>query len=254
VTVVVVGAARWVEYAGLLGFVGVVVLRVLAGQPPQIRWARPRMDLALGAALLGGASVLIAQWTESGSVPIAVAVRVAAEVVALALCRTIGRGAVPAGFLAAAALAFGGHAADAQPALPAILVDCLHVLSAGAWAGGILALAALRPPFGWASEEGRGMLRRFGGVAAPSFAVTALTGVLRATATLNGLGDLWTTAYGEVLAAKTAGVVVMLAMSAIAWRRGVPLAKAEAAVALGVVAASAVLAVLPLPVAVSTIR
>lgn len=246
-TTVVVAAARWVEYAGLLGFVGVVVVRVLAGHSPRIGWARPRMDRALGAALVGGATVLIAQWIATGTFPLAVAVRVVAEALALALCLTIGRGAVPAGFAAAVALAWGGHAVDADPALPSILVDALHVLSAGAWAGGILAIAVLRPPGGWASEEGRAMLRRFGGVATIAFAVTALTGVLRASATLGDVGMLWTTGYGLVLLAKTAGVVAMLAMSAVAWRRGVPLARAEAVVVLAVLAATAVLAVLPLP-------
>jgi putative copper resistance protein D len=250
---VAVAVARWVEYAGLLAFVGVVVVRVLAGHQPPFRWAIPRMDLALGAALIGCVAVLAMQWLAAGTFPPAVAVRVAAEAAALALCVTIGRGAVPAGFAAAIALGFGGHAVNAEPSIPAILIDALHVLSAGAWAGGIVTLAALRPPDGWASGEGRAMLQRFGGVAAIAFAVTAMTGVLRATATLNGFGDLWTTAYGEVLAAKTAGVVVMLVMSAITWRRGVPLARAEAAVALGVVAASAVLAVLPLPPLISTI-
>jgi putative copper resistance protein D len=248
-----IAVARWVEYAGLLGFVGLIVVRVLAGQPPAPRWARPRMDIALAAALVGGVGVLLGQWIATGALPATTVVRVAAEAVALGLCRTIGRGAVPAGFAAAVALAFGGHAVNAFPALPAVLVDALHVLSAGAWAGGIATLAVLHPPDGWASGEGRVMLQRFGGVAAIAFAVTALTGVLRATATLDDVGQLWTTGYGLVLTAKTAGVVVMLALSAVTWRRGVPLARAEAVVALAVVAATAVLAVLPLPVAVSTI-
>ena len=249
-----VAAARWVEYAGLLGFVGLVVVRVLAAQPPRVGWARPRMDVALGAALAGGAGVLAAQWLGSGSLPVPTVVRVGVEAVALALCLTVGRGAVPAGFAAALALGFGGHAAAADPALPTILLDALHVVSAGAWAGGIVVIATLRPPGGWSSDEARLLLRRFGGVAAVAFAFTAMTGLLRAAETLNGPGDLWTTGYGAVLAAKTAGVVVMLALSAITWRRGVPTARAEAAVALAVVAATAVLAVLPLPPIVSTIR
>ncbi len=244
---VVVALARWVEYSGLLGFVGVVVVRVLAGHQPLIRWARPRMDLALGAAFIGGMFVLGLQWFSAGSIPFVVVLRVAAEAAALVLCRTIGRGAVPAGFVAAVVLALGGHAVDAEPPIPAILVDALHVVSAGAWAGGIITLAALHPPDGWVSGEGRAMLQRFGGVAAIAFAVTALTGVLRATETLGDIGLVWTSGYGLVLLAKTAGVVAMLAMSAVTWRRGVPLARAEAALALAVLAATAVLAALPLP-------
>ena len=251
---VAIAAARLVEYAGLLGFVGVVVVRVLAAQSPGIRWARPRMDIALGAAVVGGACLFTAQWLALGSLPVATLVRVGAEALALALCRTVGRGAVPMGFVAALLLPLGGHAAIADAAVPTLLLDALHVVSAGAWAGGIVVIATLRPPAGWDSNEGRSFLRRFGGVAAIAFAFTALTGVLRAAEVLNGPSDLWTTGYGAVLAAKAAGVVVMLAMSAITSRRGVPTARAEAAVALAVVAATALLAILPIPVIASRIQ
>jgi len=91
------------------------------------------------------------------------------------------------------------------------------------------------------------MLERFGRVAFIAFAVTALTGVLRATEELRGLSDLWATQYGVVLSAKSAGVVVMIAMSALVWRRGLPLARAEGAVVLLVLVANAVLAAFPMP-------
>jgi len=75
--------------------------------------------------------------------------------------------------------------------------------------------------------------------------VTALTGVLRATDQLHEVADLWTTSYGAVLALKSAGVAVMLVLSLLAWRRGLPVARAEAGVAVLVVAATAVLAAFP---------
>jgi len=81
-------------------------------------------------------------------------------------------------------------------------------------------------------------------VALIAFAVTALTGVLRATEQLHGISDLWSTSYGIVLALKGVGVGVMLLLS-LAWRRGLPVARAEAAVAVMVVAATAVLAAYP---------
>jgi putative copper export protein len=236
---------RWVEYAGLLGFVGVMVVRRLAGNPPALHWARTRMDVALGAALVGGAGLLPVEWIASGHVPAATLVRVAAEAVALVLCRTIGRGAVPAGFAAVLLLAFAGHATQAQPAAPAVFIDALHVLSAGAWAGGIAVVATLHPPGGWAGQEGRDLLRRFGGVAMIAFAFTAVTGLLRATESLVALTDLWTGGYGAVLLAKTAGVLAMLALSAVTLRRGVPAARAQALLAIGVIGASAVLAAMP---------
>jgi copper transport protein len=115
------------------------------------------------------------------------------------------------------------------------------------WAGGILALATLHPPDGWRGPEARALLDRFGGVALIAFAITALTGVLRASDQLHDVSGLWTTSYGVVLALKSIGVGIMLVLSAVAWRRGVPLARAEAALAVLVVAATAILASFPSP-------
>jgi hypothetical protein len=49
--IVLIAVARWVEYAGLLGFLGLIVVRVLAGQPPALRWARPRMEMLAMSAI-----------------------------------------------------------------------------------------------------------------------------------------------------------------------------------------------------------
>ena len=154
---------------------------------------------------------------------------------------------VPPGIFAAAALAFAGHAASVNPAAGAIFTDATHVLSAGAWAGGILVLATLRPPDGWGGNEGRAMLERFGRVAFLAFAITALSGALRATEELRGLDDLWATPYGVVLSLKTVGVLIMVAMSALTWRRGFRYARAEGALVLIVLVATALLAAFPMP-------
>jgi putative copper export protein len=171
---------------------------------------------------------------------------VAAEGLALLFCISSVRFVVPLGILAAVALAFAGHSAGVRPLAGAVFTDALHVLSAGMWAGGIVVLATLRPPGGWRSREGRSFLDRFGGVALVAFAVTALTGALRATEELTGVSDLWTTSYGIVLSAKSLGVLAMFLMSAVVWRRGVPFARSEAAVALAVIALTALLAAYPL--------
>jgi copper transport protein len=118
------------------------------------------------------------------------------------------------------------------------------VLSAAMWGGGILALASLRPPEGWKSQDARALVGRFERVAQVAFAVTALTGLLRATEQLRDVNDLWTTAYGEVLAVKLLGVLAMLVVS-LAWRRGSPLARADAAVTVAVVGLTALLAAFP---------
>ncbi len=127
-----------------------------------------------------------------------------------------------------------------------IFIDALHVLAAGMWGGGILALASLRPPGGWEGESARALLGRFGRVAAIAFALTALTGVLRATEELRDLNDLWLTPYGVVLSLKAAGVLVMVALSALVSRRGMRLGRAEAVLALVVIALTALLAAYPL--------
>ena len=238
---IVSGALRGVELAGLLGFVGVVVMRQLARQPPHLRWVRPSMLRTLELALLGGVATVAPAPSWVG------AARVAAELAALVMCLRWGPGAVPAGFAAVLLLAPAGHAAGAQPILPAILVDELHVASAGIWAGGVLVLATLRPPDGWRSPQGQDLLTRFGRVAMVAFAFTALTGLLRATEELTGFSDLWQTVYGVVLVAKSAGVLAMLGLAAVTWRRGVPLARSDAVVALAVIAATGLLAAFPNP-------
>ncbi|HSS93543.1 MAG TPA: hypothetical protein VLR46_06085, partial [Candidatus Dormibacteraeota bacterium] len=58
--------------------------------------------------------------------------------------------------------------------------------------------------------------------------------------------DLWGTQYGLVLSAKAAGVAVMVAMSALVWRRGFRYAQAEGVLVLLVLAATAVLAAFPI--------
>jgi len=233
-------AFHWLEYLGLLGGIGSFVIRRLGRLGPRISWANPPMHIAFAAALAGGLVLLlfIPTWL--------VGVRVAAEVLALVLCL---RGnmlvAVPAVF-AAAILPLASHAALLPLPVGAEFADAVHVLSAGMWAGGILALASLRPPGGWGSTEARDLVERFGRVALIAFGITALTGVLRATEELTTLHDLWLTPYGVVLSLKTAGVLAMLVLSAIAWRRRRPVAGVEAGVAVVVVGATALLAAFPL--------
>jgi len=237
----VLAAFHWLEYLGLLGGIGSFVVRRLGRMPPHIKWANPPMHVALAAALAGGFGLLAFEHN-SWVVP-----RVAAEGAALVLCLRGNRYVAPFAVLAAALLPLAGHASGVlQQAAGAQFADALHVLSAGMWAGGILGLASLQPPGGWTSPEARQLLDRFGRVALIAFGVTALTGLLRATEQLSDVSDLWTTTYGVVLMLKSAGVLMMLAAS-LAWRRGWPAHRAEAALAAIVVGATALLATFPLP-------
>ena len=237
----VLAAFHWLEYLGLLGGLGSFVVRRLGRITPRVAWANPPMQIAFAAAFAGGLGLLVVApgWT--------VAVRVVAESLALALCLRGNRFVAPPAVFAAAVLPLAGHAAEVHvQAVGAEFVDALHVLSAGMWAGGILALASLRPPGGWRSADASVLLERFGRVAVIAFGITALTGVLRATEQLNDFSDLWTTTYGIVLGLKVAGVLLMLGVSGL-WRRGLTGARLEAGVTVGVVGATALLAAFPLP-------
>ena len=230
---------HWIEYFGLLAGLGSFVVRRLAGLKPRLDWVRPPMQLAFAAALGGGFLLLLQHPSWPG------AVRVACEGAAFYLCVSGDRYVAPFGVLAALVLPFSSHAALVFPAAGAEFADALHVVSAGMWAGGILALASLRPPGGWGGEEAHVLLDRFGRIAFIAFGVTALTGVLRATEQLVQVSDLWTTTYGVVLTLKSAGVLVMAALSALGWRRGFPVARMETATTAAVVALTALLASIP---------
>jgi len=244
----VLAGFHWVEYLGLLGGLGSIVIRRLAHNRPRIHWVDPPMHVFLGIAFLGGVAVISVESFDAGAFPgwerLA---RVAAEGLAFVLCTRGIPFVAPVAALAAVLLPFAGHAAAVQPSGGAIFADAVHVLSAAMWAGGILALATLEPPDGWRGSEARTLLDRFGGVALIAFAVTALTGVLRASDQLHDITGLWTTTYGVVLSLKSLGVGIMLVLSAVAWRRGIPPARSEAAVAGLVVGATAVLAAFPTP-------
>lgn len=240
----VLAVLHWIEYLGLLGGIGCIVIRRLAHNRPSIAWARPPMHIALGLAFAGGLAVITAEAIYAGSVPGWERVaRVAAEGLAFGFCVRGAGWVAPMALLAAVLLPFAGHAANAGGG--AEFADAVHILSAGMWGGGILALAALHPPAGWRGPEARALLNRFGGVALIAFLVTAMTGVLRASDQIHDFSGLWTTPYGEVLALKATGVVIMLVLSALAWRRGLPVARAEAALAVIVIGATALLASFP---------
>src|SRR5690242_2191711 len=52
-----------------------------------------------------------------------------------------------------------------------LLIGAVHLLSAGMWAGGIMVMASLRPPGGWAGTDGRELVERFARVALIAFGV-----------------------------------------------------------------------------------
>jgi len=103
--------------------------------------------------------------------------------------------------------ALSSHAAS-QPGRMILLVaaDTLHLLAAGIWAGGLLALALAVLPMLRRENESAvlawAILRRFGALAAASLAVLAVTGLYAGGQQVASLDALLTTLYGQSLLVK----------------------------------------------------
>ena len=257
---IAIGAVKWIEALALLFLAGQLLISRLARRPPLLEWIKPgyrASSIALSAGLVvvwaeatvgsGGHSISSYIAYFGGLSGAALIARLALE--ALALIAVIqGWRTLPiwvAGALVM--LAAGGHAAGVNPAWFGIGLDAVHLLAAGLWAGGIAALAALRPPGGWRSLEARILLGRFTPVALAAFGVTVVAGGLEAVTQLGSIQSLFGTAYGRVLLVKMALVAVMLPLSAMAWRLKRPHVRVEAGLAAGVIAAAALLASFPTP-------
>jgi copper transport protein len=251
---------RWAEYAALLGAVGIFAVARLAQRPPALPWARPRLIVALAAALAAGVVVVVGEARLaasdldgglvylSGPQGVVRLIRLGLEAVAVGAaafgrCRP----AAAAGAAAVTTLAASGHAAAVEPWWWGVAVDAGHLLGAGVWAGGVVALATLRPPGGWRSEAGGAMLFRFSGIAVPAFLVTVALGVLRGAQELVGVADLARTDYGGVLLLKVVAVAAMVPLSVLAWQRRAARPRVEAGVAAIVIGFAALLAAYPLP-------
>ncbi|MBI4259504.1 MAG: copper resistance protein CopC/CopD, partial [Actinobacteria bacterium] len=256
-----VALLRAVEYSGLLIALGLLLLERLARRRPTLPWAARSPRAALLLALAGGVGVVLgeallaaprpsiaalASYLTTGLPGAARVLRLVAEVLAVLLAsrrRLVGWPVLAA----VVALASAGHAAAVRPLWWGIWVDALHLVAAGLWAGGIVALAVVRPPAGWREGQGRALLDRFTPVAFIAFLLTVGAGTLRGTQELTAFADLYTTSYGAVLSFKVLGVAAMAPLSLLAWRRVVGSMRLEAVAALVVIGAAALLAAYPLP-------
>jgi copper transport protein len=174
--------------------------------------------------------------------------------------------------LALGAVAVSGHASSAEPRVASVLNDWAHLAAGAVWLGGIALIALVWGPA--LRRQGRRartalaghVLPRFGAVALPAFLVVAATGLVSLVQQLGHVPALWETAYGRVLAVKIALVGLIAAASyvhalrlrprllasnphppAAVERRHWRLVRAEPVLALGVVAAVALLVTFPLP-------
>lgn len=262
----VLSIVRAAEYAALLGGAGMLLLIALSRRRPPLDWIAPPTRSAFGLALAAGAAIIAGEATSAaggfspdaltsylttGSPGASRLLRVGTEATAFAIVLGAPRAraalaAAPAA-VALVALASSGHAAAVRPAWWGIAIDTIHLGSAALWAGGILAMATLRPPAGWRHEDGQKLLDRFTPVALNAFALTVGTGILRASQELDSALDFVRSPYGRVLAAKIVGVAVMAVLSVRAWRRIAGSMRGEALVAGVVIVAAGLLAAYPLP-------
>lgn len=252
---------RTIEYAALLTVWGMLLLDRLARRQPSLAWVRPPLSIPLAVALASGVVVVVGEGLAAASRPSPSAIfdyltnglpgaarlaRLSAESLALSLSM-FGTQIVAVPALAAlVALAGAGHAAAVRPGWWGIAADTMHLAAAGLWAGGILALATLRPPGGWQGPGARSLLARFSPVALLAFLLTIGFGAVRGLQELSEPGDLLTSSYGQVLSAKVLAVVAMVPLSLLAWRRLVA-PRLEATLGVLVIAAAALLAAYPLP-------
>jgi copper transport protein len=204
-----------------------------------------------------------------GNVPGLARVLVVGALVVAALARERApRLAGAAVVLALGAVAASGHAASADPRVPSILNDWLHLLSGAVWLGTIALLVLLWwPVLRFTSRAtrvavARRVLAPFGPVALGAFALAVTTGLVSLLTQLGRVSALWDTGYGRVLAVKIVLVGIIAAVSwghalrlrprllagdARAERRHWRLWRSEPWLALLVVAAVAALVAFPLP-------
>src|SRR6266508_2989846 len=119
-------------------------------------------------------------------------------------------------------------------------------LAAGLWAGGIMALATMRPRQGWTGPQGRALLARFSPVALAAFLVATGFGLVQALQQVGSVPSLLSSSYGRVLGIKLLAVAAMVPLSVRAWRRR-PAFRLETALGLTAVTMAALLAAYPLP-------
>lgn len=126
----------------------------------------------------------------------------------------------------ALALALGTFSAGSHAAgsllwpWPSIMVDWLHILAVGFWAGGLGALVLALPPAlePYSGEARRlallAVLRRFSRLATGCLALVITTGIYSALIWLNTPSDVTSTTYGVSLAVKLLLVAGLLAVGA----------------------------------------
>jgi len=264
-------AGRWLFYAGVVLLLGAAVVGVaVVAKPSSVSiWA---LNGAWAAAAIGLVITIADQQATTHTtlktlLDSATGQKLEDQAIAvgltwLAVCwaslrpRRASLGAVGVG--AAAVMlerALSGHADSTTAPWFTVGVQWLHLVSVGAWVGGLLwLLIALRRGD---PGQGHGLVRRFSAVAGVTLAVVALSGTVRAFDEVGAWRRLWHTSFGITLLVKLGLFAVLVALGARSRYRHVPAAvfnrvaglrrtvRAEVVVGAAVLAATAVLTGLP---------
>ena len=264
-------AGRWLFYVGVVMLLGAAVVGVgVIAKPASLSvwglnaaWGVLAIGLALTfadhrATARTSLGELLQSSTGHKLLAQAAAVGLAWVAVAWASFRPTrwSLGAIAAGASAAMlARALAGHAHASSSPWFAVGVQWAHLVSVGAWVGGLvwLLIALRREDPG----PGRRLARRFSKVAAATLAVVAATGALRALDEVGAWARLFDTSFGVTLVVKVALFAALVAAGARSRFRYLPKAgtvrlaglrrtvRVEVAIGAAVLAAAAVLAGLP---------
>ena len=199
------------------GAVGVVLTFAdAAGLPPS--------DPAFGANLTG--NVWAVETLRVGLLS-AIAAFAVASVAAVARARSVAVALTVVSAFGLLVLGLAGHAGGSADHETAVNAIAAHLLSAGVWVGGLLAIVVLRGALGDALGA---VARRYSTVALWCFVTLGVSGVMSATTRLGGWSDL-ATAYGVLVLVKVLAFVA-LGVAGV-WHRRITLDRIDDAVSTG---------------------
>jgi copper transport protein len=225
-------AGRWLLFAGLASLVGVAFIGLVAfRQTP--RALVPLAVLAAVVSIVGTATVIEVQRADAG-VPYAQLITTslgriavwrlipAGLIVVAVLLAVASRGTLRRAGLALAGVAAAGamvadvsasHAAAGSLPLLNGFVQWVHVLGAGVWMGGLLALlVAIR---GAESGDKASAVKRFSIAAGVALVVVAVTGIIRAVVEIGTWDKVLTTTFGLLVVVKVSLIVLLAGLGAI---------------------------------------
>lgn len=247
---------------GAMAVLGVALVLRLYTQLYALHGPSQLFDTARLGSLLGGTTWGLGWLLQAGGIVVAA--------FGLALAGSRGRGGWTLAAVGAAVLGFtpalSGHAAGVQDVgWLALAADGLHVLGAGGWMGGLLAVVVAGIPVALRQPTERGaataaLINAFSPTALFFAGVVVATGLFSAWLHVGEVSALWTTGYGRTLLLKLGVASLVFGTGAYNWLKVRPAlgreeaagrlrrsAALELAIGLVVLVVTAVLVATPLP-------